>query len=628
MRRLLSHARPVSIFGFVCGLLAASAELILLARGGGMLPGLRLRLLLFSVYGVAAASIYLGAGLLTRKPARRLALAAGGFGALVVLPLLNFDYLPQLFTWRTVVGNLASLLLLTGLARTAARFPRTAAAAAVAFALAVNTGGLARPRAPGGGERAAAAPARPVNVVIVLVDTLRADHLGTYGYPRPTSPHIDRLARSSVVFEEAISQATYTKPAVASLLTGSFVHRHGVISSRDALGPELTTLAEQLRAHGYQAAAFSANPWITPEFRFERGFDHFESNRAIDVQLTVLYRFLRRVGGMVGQRGGGEMTKWLLRASGEPNPSNSRRDELLTESLLGWLENNHDRPFFIYAHLIGPHDPYDPPEEAVRPFRDPSWDGVPAPTRPPERVLSVFETARSLDPPLRQMLIAQYDGAIAFVDGLVGRIVAKLEGLGLLDRTLLIITSDHGEEFYEHGNWGHGVRLYQEMVRVPLLFRLPGVLAPGRRADPAMLVDVFPTVCALVGISCGMPQLNGRDLFTDSGQAPPVAFSEYFSVEGGSYVSRMVLQNGMKLIETHDAARGQRRSELFDLRTDPTEQRNVFSAGEEQSEMVARLRGLLDGFAEAAPRHAPAAKLDEKTREALRALGYGGLDQP
>lgn len=613
-------------FALICGLLAEAVEVLLLERGGGAAPALRVRVTLFAGYTIIAAGCYLVAALGGKR--LRLTVAATAFLAILVLPWLNFDYLPQLRTWTSVAGNAGALIVVVLVAWLMSRIPRAATGLIVLLALVANgrswvASGLSADR-----PRAVVTDGKPrPNVVLLLVDTLRADHLGTYGYGLPTSRHIDELARNGVVFERAISQATYTKASVASLMTGTFVHRHGVISARDALGKELPTLAEQLREHGYRTAAFSANPWITPEFRFDRGFDHFESNRAIDVQLTAFYRLVRRVGALIQPRGGGaKAASWVLRISGEPNPSNSRRDEILTDGVVRWLDaRNKSEPFFAYIHLIGPHDPYDPPPASLAGFRDPAWGNEPGRVKPPARVHSIFDAAPSLDERGREMMVAQYNGAIAFVDGLVDQIEQALTRQGVLDDTLIVLTADHGEEFYEHGNWGHGVRLYQEIVGIPLLFHYPRGLKPGRRADPAMLVDVFPTMLRIVGLTADMPHLNGRDLFAANQHGVPFAYAEYFSVEGGSYASRMVLRNGYKLIDTRDDARGEHRQELFDLKSDPAEKRDLVRQGTVESDAeLAELDRILAEFAKVGPK-SDGAEVDVSagTEEFLRNLGYG-----
>ncbi|MFN8643960.1 MAG: sulfatase-like hydrolase/transferase, partial [Candidatus Binatia bacterium] len=281
----------------------------------------------------------------------------------------------------------------------------------------------------------------------------------------------------------------------------------------------------------------------------------------------------------------------------------------------------------LYVHLIGPHDPYDPPLEYVQRFREPGWDGRKGPTQPPARVQTGFDTAAPLSDAERSALIAQYDGAVAFADGQLGRLVEALRHNGQLDRTLLVVLADHGEEFYEHGNWRHGNQLYNEVVHVPLLFRMPGATGVGaRRNDLAMLVDVYPTLVALVdGAPAEAAGIDGRALFAaTAAAAPSPAFSEHWWFEGGTYSSRTVRRGGMKLMESRDEARGQEKTELYDLATDPSEKRNLLENPSALSQNgVGELQGLLAGFGnKVSVASAVRVDVEQSTKERLRQLGY------
>ena len=566
------------------------------------------------LYGLASALV------------RRRALAAAGTGLalLVVLPWLNFSYLPRLGSASSLLGTGLAAVVLAVAVPLALRLPRAMAGAALLLGLVANGGSLLhlRDAARGGGERAHAA--LPFNVVVVLIDTLRADHLGAYGYDRPTSPHFDALAADSVLFDHTVSQAAWTKPSVASLMTGAFVHRHGVISSHDALGPELPTLAETLRQRGYRTAAFTSNPWITPEFHFDRGFDQFESGRAMGAQLTNLYRLLKRVDRVFKRRGvTTDLATWAFWGT-NGNVGNSQRDRLLTDSAVEWIRRQKGDPFFLYLHLIGPHDPYDPPAEFARRFRAPDWDGVVSRTVPPARVQTIFDQASPLTDAERAALIAQYDGAIAFSDEQLGRVIDALRETGKLDQTLLVVTADHGEEFYEHHNWRHGSQLYNEVVHVPLAFRLPGQLTPGRRSDLSMIVDIFPTVVALVDRKPPPAGMDGRALFAaQPGTTPPTAYAEHWWFDGGTYVSQMVQRGDLKLNETRDEARNKERTELYNLAADGREQRNLLENVDAVSENeVGELQSLLVRFGDKVSVASVAVNVDQSTKERLRQLGY------
>ncbi len=606
----------VVIFAVVCGLYGEGFEVLRLRWAGIAMPGLGLRLTLLIAYAGLAAVAWLVARLVARRWQYRLAAAL--FAAMLAVPWVNFEFLPAAGSLRSVIGTGVAALVAGSLGWLLAGVPRAATLLAVVLAIGVNwqAAGADAPRrtdAPRSGL------AGRLNLVVVLIDTLRADHLGVYGYERPTSPRIDGIARDSVVFERAIAQAAWTKPSVASLFTGRFVHAHGVIRSRDVLAAGLPTLATALDDAGYETAAFSGNPWITPEFRFDRGFDHFESGRAMGPQLTNLYRAVRRCESLLRRLGMPlRISNLIFRWAGRSNTGNAERDEAQNAEVRRWLAAaDQQRPFFLYVHLIGPHDPYDPPERfAVAFARSPQK----APRLPPPRVQTVFESAEAMDPAELERLIDQYDAAIAHSDTLVGEIYDDLERLGLLTNTVFVVTADHGEEFYEHRNWRHGNQLYDEVVRVPLLMRIPGLPA-GRRSDPAMLVDLFPTLLKVLEIE-GVEKVDGRPLFPPPEAVDQVTFSEHWWFQGGDYVARAVGRNGLKLMSARDDRSGRANEELYDLRRDAAERENlVASASGPEVDALRTLASALAG----AP--APAAGgqvegLDSETIERLKRLGY------
>jgi arylsulfatase A-like enzyme len=360
---------------------------------------------------------------------------------------------------------------------------------------------------------------------------------------------------------------------------------------------------------------------VPPEFGFDQGFDFFfQSATSSGIQLTVLFRFLSRLENRLQAllHVAYDFSSWL-RWWTETNPENWQRDALLAAAFTGWLAEAKDNPFFAYVHFIGPHTPYNPPEPYPSMFRDPAWNGKEPPTVPPTRARSIFATAGTLDDLQRSMLISQYDAAIAYTDHLLERIVMAMDEAGLLEDTLLVVTSDHGEEFYEHGNWQHGRQMYDEVVRIPLLFRFPPRLAQERRADPAMLVDLFPTIASLTGVEVDAAQaMDGHDLFTHSAGERPV-FAECYRFEGASYMARMVLRERRKLIQTRDDAFDAERFELYDLERDAGEQENLFAAATGPD--VDSLKPLLAGFGGSVAESART-KIQTDTEERLRALGY------
>ncbi len=617
------------LFALVCGLLGEGLEIGRLRYAGISVPSVGLCVTLFVVYAVVGAAAWLVAGALTSQPARRMRSAAALFAIFIVVPWANFAILPGAGSWMSIAGSVGFALGAAVIGWWAARLPRTVAVLVLALSVIAHAPGAGRGE--GAGEAANTARGKP-NLVLILVDTLRADHLGTYGYERPTSPRIDALANEGIRFERAISQAAWTKPSVASLFTGRFVHEHGVIRNLDALGDELPTLASRLDDAGYRTAAFSANPWITPEFRFSRGFEEFESGRAMGPQLTNLYRTVRR-GEALLKRAGVHvpLSRWVFRWAGRSNSGNAERDEAQAGAVVEWLravpQGEDQAPFFLYVHMIGPHDPYDPPEEFAKAFaRSPEK----APRLPPPRVQTSFDTAEALESERLTRLIDQYDAAIAHADVLVGRILDELAARGLADNTVVILTADHGEEFFEHGNWRHGNQLYDEVVRVPLIIRMPDGERGIVREDPAMLVDIMPTALDLLGIErseagrdASGEDLAGRALFPAPSEEVPVTLSEHWWFDGGAYVARAVGRGPFKLKSARHDATGRSSEELYDLRSDRLEKQNLLEAGEYDSEELARLRSLLASAGEdVATGDASLDGIDAATRDRLRALGY------
>lgn len=330
-------------------------------------------------------------------------------------------------------------------------------------------------------------PGRKAPLVIVyLVDTLRADHTGPYGYARPTTPQLDLFARDAVVFEQAIAHASWTKPSVASLFTSQWPGRHGAVQLRDRLDPALVTLAEMLSAKGYSTGAALANAVIFFEgTSFEQGFDVFT--------------------GLHGRAG---------------RTSKDVEAAVVVDSALGFLDAHRGMPSFLYIHTMDPHVPYTPPA----PF-DRMFEPRPEPGHPGVDPRTDFKEPRD-----RERLMAQYDGDVAYGDQEFGRFVQALKQRGLYDDALLVFTADHGEEFQDHGKWLHGRSVFDELVRVPLIVKFPRAAQAGRRvAQQVQEVDVLPTILASVGLPVPAPPvIMGLPLQAtlEGRQAPRPALSE------------------------------------------------------------------------------------------------------
>lgn len=382
--------------------------------------------------------------------------------------------------------------------------------------------------------------ARPVNVVIVAVDSLRPDHLGCYGYGKPTSPEIDGLAARGILFERVIGQASWTTPSFGTILTGLYPSQHGALALNNMMRQTVPTLATVLKAGGYATAGFVNAPALSPDYGFARGFDSYDI--------------------------------------AEPEARGAART---TEEALAWIARTDARPFFLFLHYFDAHLPYSPPSGYDR-FLDPGYRGAVGSSFDPDRLAPNRETlladmgtwsAADWD-----RVKALYDGEIRFTDDAIGTLIRGLEARGLKGNTLIVFLSDHGQEFFEHGAYGHGHSLYGEVLSVPLVISMAGRLPEGVRVrEQVRLVDVVPTILDILGRE-EMPDLEGVSLLPltrGEGLAaarkgmvlpPQVAFAE--GVRLGGELKALTTAS-TKVI--HEVASG--RTLAFDLLEDPEEQR-------------------------------------------------------
>jgi arylsulfatase A-like enzyme len=350
------------------------------------------------------------------------------------------------------------------------------------------------------------APER-LNVVLISIDTLRADHLSCYGYDRPTSPAIDQLAREGTLFRNAQSASSWTTPSHMTMMTGLRPSVHGVDRPGRRLAPEAITLAEVLHGAGYETAAFVGGPTLSRAFGFDRGFERYQN-------FVGLPAFAKP------RLGGPSLPPETLKRAHDSKPAAA-----VGNAATAWLTYDAHAPFFLFVHLWDPHYDYEPPTPYDRLF-DPDYDG--------SFDFHDLEANPAIGPEMaareRRHLVALYDGEIAWTDSIVGRILQTLDQLGLRERTLVVLTSDHGEEFLEHGGKGHLRTLYQEIVHVPLIFRAPGLVPANQRADAVFgPAHLMPTILGLVGLPAP-PDVATRDLSALVKGGPPDnalwAFSE------------------------------------------------------------------------------------------------------
>jgi len=479
-----------------------------------------------------------------------------------------------------------------------------------------------------GGKGRAPADLADYNVLFILIDALRADHLGCYGYPRPTSPCIDAIAAEGVLFERAQSNSSFTNESVAALFSGQMPSANPWGTGWQARpNPDRPTLGGWLRGAGYVTGLFSNSPQINSP-SFFRGLDETECYAAY---------------------------------------GHSGLEPRLVARALRFAREHRGDKWFLYLHCLDPHAPYDPPEEYYQRF-----------ARYPvvkEQRLRLFEDVRPNLPALRaegfganeprfEDLVDRYDAEIAFVDAHIGELFEGLRELGALDKTLVVITADHGEEFLEHGFVEHAWQLYWESVHIPLILWAPAVFAPSRVADRVALLDMTPTLLSFAGLEYDPGSFDGTALFRD------VADTWRFTAPGKPIIAELMIQtrNVVRMVQSGEqaymaapkwltpeecsaAAAQQRelrkalvdgaatpvdpwappvREEFYDTASDPAQQRDLLESG--ASTAVAALRAILDAYRERCPAPVPEKeKLEAETgrfpvemQRQIEAIGYTG----
>jgi len=479
---------------------------------------------------------------------------------------------------------------------------------------------LRQATSPGGGRRIAAVAAlvlaaaaggacrtrpRPC-ILLIVADTARADRFSANGYGRPTTPEIDALGRDGAVYLGARTPSPWTLPAHASLFTGLYPSAHGADAGHLRLDASLPLLARRLRDAGYRTQAYVANPWVGKDYDFQEGFDTFDE-------------VWRKVSGTEGDMGAGAINGKIA-------------------AWLEWRDGNDDaraRPFFIFVNFFEPHLPYNPPEPErsrfLRPEADPEAVARLRRFKNPDDVRQILAAAGATPTagPLGggdfTILSDLYDGEIAYVDRRVGELGALLKSHGLLDDTIVVVTSDHGEMIGEHGLVDHKLDVYEPLLRIPLVLRYPPAIAPGQRIDaPVMLQDLHPTLLALAGVPALAPaepptdraarwRAEARLLPGVTGLAPgatrgraqedpliaeyacPVEFLQVMrelvpGLDTGPWNRSLVTWQvmGRKLIWASDG-----RHRLYDLAVDPGELTDLAASGESPADGVSRVEAWL-----------------------------------
>ncbi len=467
------------------------------------------------------------------------------------------------------------------------------------------------------------------NVILILLDAVRADHLGCYGYERKTSPNIDLIASKGVVFENAFAQSSHTLESVPSLFTSNYPSTHNVQTITTALPQELVLLPEIFRSSGYRTSIFSANDYVSMTYGYNRGIKDFyglEEN-VVKNNKTVLGHLLYSLPRMSRIR---ELLEPILNLGYSFLHSkitlNMEDANFITEKAMKWIKKNRNRPFFIYIHYQGGHHPYNPPVPYQKIF-DPDFSDDPIQDYPLN--FGMFLPYEEGEPiPARELenMIAQYDGKILYHDENLGILFKQLEQLNLSDKTMIIIASDHGEEFYDHKGWGHGHSLYEENIHVPLILYCPELIPEGKRINElAEMVDVFPTVLSLVGIFDGLKlpyDIEGVDLTPLILEKNPQSTRDFIFSELnlGEHSAFCLRTQKYKAIEIKFGLREMRM--LYDLEKDPEERNNIY---EVEKEIAEKLFNKLDDLIEQAEqkqfRPRPT-MINKELKKRLKSLGY------
>lgn len=436
------------------------------------------------------------------------------------------------------------------------------------------------------------------NVILISVDTLRADHLSCYGYARETCPHIGTLAQEGVTFLNTYVSSPWTLPSHVSLLTSLHGVHHQVYHGDESMDPILVTLADVLRQHGLYCAAFTGGGFVSSIYGFSKGFDTYSED----------------AGNVFSQ----DSAEHLFRLVSE------------------WLDSHKDKGFFLFLHTYQPHNPYDCPYPYKTMFleEEAKW-----------RHLDLMNFLggkqgifKALSEEERQNVIGLYDGEIRYTDEeLIGPLIDKLKKIGIYDQTMIVFTSDHGEEFYDHQGWGHGHSVYDESLKVPLVIKFPGNRFKGRKIQYFVsLVDIFPSILEELGIRLKELEMDGKSLFPvirGEEKRNRMFFADIASNVLDSHIPQKISTNSgeEKLILNNRFSKEDLEFflfppplsnpvEVYDLVQDPKERRNIANGRSElANQMIQEIEKI---YKEAEKRKTGKLEIDKELRRQLKALGY------
>lgn len=457
------------------------------------------------------------------------------------------------------------------------------------------------------------ADAQGPNVFLIAVDTLRADYLTAYNAAaEPKTPNVSALAEDSIVFQKTFAQSSWTKASFGSIFSGMYPEAHTATGKASGLPDDVTTIAEVLHDGGYYTQGFSNNPNITSIFNYNQGFVDYTDLKPDLIfgaqgssEKLVLYDILRKVVQKVNARRGGR-----INITDFYQPANA-----VTDTGLGWIDGGarpEASPFMLFLHYMDPHDPFRDPDKPGR-----GYARVQMANPDPEKYLQIFKKSYSYE--------------IEYMDEHLGRFIEGLKERGLYDDALIIFTADHGEEFYEHGGWWHGLSLYDEQIAIPLIVKLPNSEVTDVNTDLARSVDIAPTIATLTGQT--LPeQWQGRTLISealDQENTTTPHVHAHLNFEGIEL--RAIRTQTRKLIEANEGnKRDYEPIELYDLETDPGEQTNIAEESVAEVTLFQQTIKEMNAFIQenaAEPMELNMENMSSEELEQLESLGYlGGED--
>ncbi len=570
-------------------------------------------LLVLGLAGALSVSCYAVADRASRSRYRRYAEAAARATPFLIFEIVAFEWVQMyhadsLASPSSIAACAALLLAMPLTVLLLLRWDRSQSSGSVLLAFAllvVAIPVLASTLSRSSGSRvedAVADQRSPKQVILITADTLRADALSCYSSESGPTPAIDRLAADGVVFERSMAAAPWTLASLASILTGVSPSVHAVTDAKSPLPDAIATLAELMSASGYRTAAIVLNDLLHPRANLSRGFADY-------VFLTA-----PSYGGSFGMA----LLQKVIPRVFPPAPWPSTED--VTDVALDWLGEHREADFFLWLHYYDPHAPYSPPARYLPALEPPPGMGTEFHDQK-----NVMTGLRVLSETERLWLETLYEAEVRYLDDNVGRLVDRLKRLGLYDDALIVFTSDHGEEFWEHAAYGHGHSLFQEVLSVPLIVKLPQSSRRGRIAESVGTESLTPTILDLCGI------VHGPERFSSVSLAPLVR-AEAGGFQGRPIVStaqvlfdrgESVAFNGFKYVRSTIG----REEALFDLERDPSELSSVLSESPDAAE---RARDLLREHhqrskelrARIGIREAAEIELDPETLRRLKALGY------